>query len=477
MLLLSTHGLAQSAPQIAEARAKAKEGFAALTAGNAGAALASCTAARSIEDTPPVQLCVGKAQSALGRHEDARATLLALSRRPIPMDAPTNWVQAQREAAGLLPAATRAMAAMNARAAEEALERREFSTALKLAESGLVLDDLPRLRFVRGQALIGLSRFDEARGIYQDLLARLDKAARGDADVSAETVRAALGELDERARAVGARQESDRRRRAVADAEASISKGAFNEALDVCEAVYKAEPLPEARLCIARGYQGLNQRAEALRAYESLLGGNAKVPPEVRRAAERSAEELRAKLSPGKLELRATPLAGLRYAIDAEAEREWSGTATVELKAGPHLVRAAAPGHRALAETVTVVGAKTTPFALDLAPLPRTRMAAWVTLGLGSAALATSAVLSGISVSKYNALVGACTVDRRCGDSQTAAIGSLNGMRVGTFVAGGVGVASLLASSTLFLASPSDEMPDAIQVSLGLDGLTLHGAF
>lgn len=475
----NTH--AQSAGDVAMARAKAKEGASLLARRQFEAALSACESARSIEDTPPTQLCVGEAQSGLGRHEDARATYLALSRRPIPTDAPNSWVDAQKDATRLLPQSTHAVVKKQSEEAQRAVDAGDYGSALRLADASLELESGAEGQLVRARALRGLRRAAQAREAYQDLLRLVEGKPAADSTVSAEGVRGELAEFekqfDKQMQAEVAREENVRRIGLVERANQLLKGLEYNAALDICEAVFKEEPLPEAQLCIARGYQGLNQLPEAQGTFEKLLARGAALPPDVRAAAERGASEIRIKLSPGKLSLTVTPVSGLRVAIDAGPEMALSGPTTVQLRPGSHLVRAAAPGHASLSEEVTLTHGQEVNLPIELKQLPSYRTGGWVAAGAGVAALGVGAVLLNRVASSMNQLTSVCSADLVCGASQESSIQSLLGLRAGFYASVGVGVAAGVASVALFALQPSDAMRPLATVGLGPGSFTFKGEF
>ena len=472
---------AQSAGDVAMARAKAKEGATLLARRQFEAALSACESSRSTEDTPPTQLCVGEAQSGLGRHEDARATYLALSRRPIPTDAPSSWVDAQKDATRLLPQSTHAVVKMQSEEAQRAVDTGDYGLALRLADASLELESGAEGQLVRARALRGLRRAAQAREAYQDLLRLVEGKPAADSTVSAEGVRGELAEfekqLDKQMQSEVAREENVRRIGLVERANQLLKGLEYNAALDICEAVFKEEPIPEAQLCIARGYQGLNQLPEAQGTFEKLLARGADLPPDVRAAAERGASEIRIKLSPGKLSLTVTPVSGLRVAIDAEPEMALSGPTTVQLRPGSHLIRAAAPGHVPLSDEVTLTHGQEVNLPIELMRLPSYRTGGWVAAGAGVAALGVGAVLLNRVASSMNQLTSVCSADLVCGASQESSIQSLLGLRAGFYASVGVGVAAGVASVALFALQPSDAMRPLATVGFGPGSFTLKGEF
>ncbi len=468
---------AQSAGDVAMARAKAKEGASLLARRQFEAALSACESSRSIEDTPPTQLCVGEAQSGLGRHEHARATYLALSRRPIPTDAPNSWVDAQKDATRLLPQSTHAVVKKQSEEAQRAVDTGDYGLALRLADASLELESGAEGQLVRARALRGLRRAAQAREAYQDLLRLVEGKPAADSTVSAEGVRGELAEFEKQLQLEAARGETVRRIGLVERANQFLKGLEYNAALDICEAVFKEEPLPEAHLCIARGYQGLNQLPEAQGTFEKLLARGAALPPDVRAAAERGASEIRIKLSPGKLSLTVTPVSGLRVAIDAEPEVALSGPTTVQLRPGSHLIRAAAPGHVPLSEKVTLTHGQEVNLPIELMRLPPYRTGGWVAAGAGVAALGVGAVLLNRVASSMNQLTSVCSADLVCGASQESSIQSLLGLRAGFYASVGVGVAAGVASVALFALQPSDAMRPLATVGFGPGSFTLKGEF
>jgi len=248
--------------------------------------------------------------------------------------------------------------------------------------------------------------------------------------------------------------------------------------LNDCNAAEADDPTGDGALCVAAALDGLGQVEEALRRYEGLFSDATRPLSEAQRTkATRELEALRKKLGPARLTLRAAGLPGLRVSVDGDVAQALTGERSLELPRGAHSVRAAAPGHVPLVEVVELKGGAAVTFPIELRPLPPLRLAGWISLGVGVAGLGAGAVLASQAVATNGELTAVCTRNLKCGPSQASAIESLSAMRIGTFVAGGLGAAALLASGGLHFFMPSDTMPEAPKVSFGPGGLTVTGAF
>jgi len=346
------------------------------------------------------------------------------------------------------------------------LDGKNFDAALETAEKSLAVERTVVAALGRAQALAGLKRFSDALGAFDAALALIDKVGapsgidRGAVQNEATSVRQnASVEL-------------------VGKGSKRLSEGDFQGALSSCKAAEGFGPTAESALCNARALTGLGRLEEATRDYETLLADSSHPPNDAQRSqANTELADIRRKLGPAKLTLRGTQLPGLRVVVDGNAPQELAGDRSLELVRGTHSIRAAAPGYVPLVEVFDLKGGEDRAFPIDLRPLPPLRLAGWVSLGVGVAGLATSGVLASQVVSQNNTLVDACNANLECAPSAEAAIQSLAGLRVGTFIAGGVGAAALLASGTLHLLAPSDRMPNAPKVSLGINGINVTGAF
>jgi tetratricopeptide (TPR) repeat protein len=465
-LLDPSDARAQSAEDLDRARARALAGVASLEAKAYATALSECEDALRVIDAPTILLCKARALVGLDRLDDARATYRQLLAKPIPSSAPPAWKEALQSAEAEQREATKLLLDRHGKRMQEQLDAKDFSGALASAERSLGLERTASAALGRARALAGIGRHADAQAAYDDTLALLEKPGTGSGLSRAEVE----GEKAKQREAAAAAL--------LTNGEKRIAAGDFTGALETCKASRNYAPTPQADLCIGRGLAGAGQLNEAVAHFDQLLAGGASRLTESQRAeATKERDHAKRKLGPARLSLKVTPLAGLRVAIDATSEQDLTGDKAFELPRGSHTVRLAAPGHVPVVETLELTGGEERAMPVGLRPLPPLRLTGWITLGVGIAALGASGILASQVVSQNNALTAACTGTLECGPSQEPAIQNLSAMRLGTFVAGGVGVAALLASGTLHLLAPSDRMPDAPTVALGLNGLTVSGAF
>jgi len=349
-----------------------------------------------------------------------------------------------------------------------ALDAGAYGPALSACEEARRIVDTPPILLCQARALVGLHRLDEGLATYRMLLVRLPAenappawlAAKRDAAIEHRATALAL--LDHHQKVM----------------ESRLGVSDYRGALDAADRAATIEPSLATSLGRARALVGLDRPEEALREYgQVLVSGGETLPEAQRRAVLAEIEETKRRMLPARLVLRVTAVPGLHLVLDDDPPAKLVENQFLDLPRGAHLLRVAAPGHLPMVRRLELAGGEQRVVDVALHEAPPLRTAGWWTLGVGAAALGTSAVLAAQTVAQNDVLLQACTTDLACGISQREAIASLHALRVGTFVTGGLGLAALAASTTLHLLAPSDHMPRAPSVTVGLDGLTVSGAF
>ncbi len=268
----------------------------------------------------------------------------------------------------------------------------------------------------------------------------------------------------------------------------------YGEALAAYEQALQrpGAPLPRLRYAIARCYQQLGRYSEALRAFEAFLA-LPEAPSDVRRKATNSVEQLRQRLSRGRLLLRVTP-------DDAEVhvDGNWAGRtplAPVELSVGPHMVRVRAPGYAEVTEAVDVPPAGDITLVVPLARLGGANVGlqggagrggqlmpwAWATFALGLAAVAGGSAAYALGEQDHRDIVespGYGTPAVQLTHSRALDLEAQGDLKktVG-YALWGVGGASLITATTLFIvATTRPAAPRAAQKALPLLRVGEQGA-
>jgi hypothetical protein len=335
-----------------------------------------------------------------------------------------------QSAAELDKARARALAGLTS------LENKAYATALAECEEALQVIQAPTVKLCRARALAGLKRWDDAAKAYDEIAKQ--KADPGDPPAFDEARKAAKAELGPvKQRAAEAHLERG---------EEALEKKNGARAREECAAAAGWVPSLRAILCRARGAKLAGQTALAVEDYETIVGTSL--------ASDAPAEEMDAQRD-AKTELKA--VRDEEAAALAAAEKEKREREEREKRAADEAKRAAE--EKAAADAKAAKGRAAT-----------MRVAGWITLGVGAAGLAAAGGLAGGAVATNDSLVGSCAADLRCGLSQAGAIDTLAGLRLGTFVAGGVGLASLIASGALHLAAWKTAPAARPKVEVGLLG-------
>ncbi|MFT3927528.1 MAG: tetratricopeptide repeat protein [Myxococcales bacterium] len=147
---------------------------------------------------------------------------------------------------------------------------------------------------------------------------------------------------------------------------AAFERGDFENALESFTQAYRLAPHPAVRVNMANCYEQLGRYAEATFNYQRFLEESGPdVAPEQRADVEAAIERLRQKF--GDIIVETTP-ADVSLSIDgASAQRGLDGR--IQLRAGPHLLRATKPGYVNLERSIDVVGGTEQRVVLELESL------------------------------------------------------------------------------------------------------------
>ncbi len=450
---------APSEAELSRARSLGSEGLDALDQHNFELARSRCEEAAQIVDAPALKLCVARALKGLGRMKEAHDVYVEVAGRQLAANAPAPWSEAvQAAAAEQYSIGSDGIAA---------IAQGHFELANKRCEEAMQIVDTPPLRLCIARSLKGLGRFAAASDAYAELANR--KLGPGEPAAWAQAIKAATAEqikLDPLVATASAET-----REMLAAGFFALEQRRNEDALKAFDDAGRKERSLAATFGRALALTALGRAkdaAVAFKTFEVAAGADARFADAVARSKQ---------LSFAVLHLVIHECAGLQVSIDGQPARPISASETIKLEPGTHTVRASAPKHVPLSQTVKIVGGNVETIDLALESVPPYRLVGWISLGVGVASLGASAYFTSQAASAHDTLVANCSDTFVCGQPQWAKVNSYDQARTAAFITGGVGAAALITSGVFHVLAPSDEMPSAPTVGLGLGNITVQGAF